>query len=205
MDLVCQQDPLPQLETNEPRPYKKNIWPSPTRKSRDWWDQTTPSSACWPKYEEVPSLQGWCETSFKVTPTFTLQYSGVLSTRWSRPPDAWRASTPERRNCLKRPLMTSSRLVSPDKTLIQSDPLRTPLQVIKKTGGKSTSTCLARMGYDALPNGSKDWMGEKWPGTPKKMPQGTFPLSPTSLPPKSTMMRMTTTQQDLFQGGSYLH
>lgn len=166
-----------------------------TKKSNDWWGLTILNSASCPKYRGDPYPPGWHKTLPKLTQTSTLWYSGVSSTQSWRPPNKKKTSTRWRSFSLKKHSVTCIEPVQQHEWPTQSTPLKRPCPAIKKTGGKSTSTCPAKMGNDVLPNGSSRWTEERWPGTPRTTHQGTSPSLLTFMPQKSIMMTMMTPQE----------
>src|SRR5713226_7122407 len=124
--------------------------------------------------------------------------------QWQRLPGESKTDMPLRRDSSRRPLTTSSEPASLHDGLTQSDRSKKPHQGTKKTGERSTSTYLAKMGNVALLNGSSEWMEERWPDIPRMTRQGTFPSLPTSTPPKSTTTMTTMTPPGPYQHGSYL-
>ena len=175
-----------------------------TKRYKECWDQTTLSSVSWPKYEGVPYPPDQHEKSSRWTRTSTLQYLGGSLMQYWRPPDESKTNMLSRKGFLKRPSTTSNEQVFRCDGSTQSNPLKRLHQGTKKTEEKSTSTSPARMGNDALPSGSSEWMGGKWPGIPKITHQGISPSSPTSSPPKNTTTTTTMIPWGPYQDGSYL-
>src|SRR5713226_775024 len=109
-----------------------------------------------------------------------------------------------KKGCLKKPLTISKGQGFQPNALIRSVHSRKPRLVIKKTKARSTSTCHARMGYDALPSGSNEWTEEKLPATLRMTPQGTSPSLLTYTPQKNTTTSMTKTLLGHYPHGSSL-
>ncbi len=100
--------------------------------------------------------------------------------RWWKPSDEWRTDTPSKRDSSKRPSMIFNEQGSHNNGSIQNDHSKKPRPDIKKTKVRSTLTCHAKTDNVVLPNGSREWMGEKWPGIPRTTHQETSPSLLTS-------------------------